>query len=137
MPRKIIPYQSYLKEYARKLRNHSSKSEIILWNRLKKDKILGYDFHRQKPLLKYIVDFYCHELNLAIEIDGITHEWEEVAVNDITRQKEIEKYGVVFLRFSAEDIYKDIDSVLRSIIYWIEEFEKLNGRKALKNHPDI
>jgi len=70
MPRKIIPYQPYLKELARKLRNDSTLGEALLWNELKNKQMYGYDFHRQKPLLNYIADFYCNELNLVIEIDG-------------------------------------------------------------------
>jgi very-short-patch-repair endonuclease len=66
--RKIIPYNPKLKEYARQLRNNSTRSEIILWKYLKGKQMLGYDFHRQKPIDNYIVDFFCSELMLAIEL---------------------------------------------------------------------
>lgn len=71
--RKIIPYNPALKEKARELRNNSTISEIFLWQFLKGKQMLGYDFHRQKPLDEYIVDFFCNELMLAIEIDGESH----------------------------------------------------------------
>jgi very-short-patch-repair endonuclease len=57
MQRKIIPYQPYLKELARKLRNDSTLGEVLLWNEIKNKQFHGYDFHRQKPLLNYIADF--------------------------------------------------------------------------------
>lgn len=66
--RKIIPYNPALKEKARELRNNSTKTEILLWLNLKGKQMRGYDFHRQKPIDNYIVDFFCNELMLAIEI---------------------------------------------------------------------
>ena len=60
----------------------------------------GYDFHRQKPLLNYIVDFYCYELNLVIEIDGLHHNHEEKYKADLLRDKELEKYDLIILRFT-------------------------------------
>lgn len=80
--------------YARKLRTNITKSEVLLWNYLKGKQVLGYDFLRQKPILDFIVDFYCSELNLAIEIDGESHYGNEN--KDEIRQKEIKKYGVSF-----------------------------------------
>ena len=64
----IIPYRPHLREYARELRNNPTEEEKILWKHLRKKQILGYQFHRQVPLLDYIVDFYCHELKLAITV---------------------------------------------------------------------
>ena len=75
--RKIIPYNPKLKQLARNLRNNSTKSEIFLWLQLKGKQMMGYDFHRQKPIDNYILNFFCHELMLGIELDGITHQWEE------------------------------------------------------------
>ena len=69
----MIEKKNFLKEKARELRNNSTTSEIKLWMYLKNKQMLGYDFHRQKPLDEYIVDFFCNELMLAIEIDGLSH----------------------------------------------------------------
>ncbi len=91
MKRKIIPYNPKLKEFARELRNNSTKSEIRLWQHLKRKQLFGYDFHRQKPLLNYIADFYCYELNLVIELDGYSHHFEETVVKDETKQQELKK----------------------------------------------
>ena len=67
--------------------------------------MMGYDFHRQKPILKYIVDFFCEELKLVIEIDGITHH--DDGENVIIRQKEMEALGIHFLRINAFDVIKN------------------------------
>ena len=81
----------------------------------------GYDFHRQKPIKNYIVDFFCNELMLAIEIDGYTHHFEQVFEKDEKRQKELEFLGIKFLRFDDAEVIQDILNVLRGIEAWIDE----------------
>ncbi len=108
MKNKIIPYNPKLKEYAKELRKNSTLSEVLLWQQIK-NKALGVQFHRQVPMLEYIVDFYCHELMLAIEIDGDSHLYKYEY--DIKRQGELEKEGVVFLRFTDLDIKQNMFSV--------------------------
>ena len=95
---KIIPYRKDLKILARKLRKNSTLSEILLWSDLRQKQILGFQFHRQVPMLDYIVDFYCHELHLAIEIDGESHSNEVIADNDEIRQKKIRGEGDSFFK---------------------------------------
>ena len=106
---KIIPYNPNLKEYARFLRKNSILSEVLLWQKIKK-KGFGVEFHRQVPMLNYIVDFYCHEISLAIEIDGNSHDYKYNY--DVKRQGELERYGVRFIRFSDLEIKKEMFSVL-------------------------
>ena len=72
MRNKIIPYRSHLKPFAQKLRQQGILSEVILWKQLK-NRALGVEFHRQVPIDEFVVDFYCHELRLAVEIDGASH----------------------------------------------------------------
>lgn len=115
-----MPYKPHLKGLARDLRNNSTLSEIILWKNIKGKQMLGYDFHRQKPLGNYIVDFFCNELMLAIEIDGSSHYVEGAYEKDVRRQKEIEGYGVRFLRFEDISVKKNIQMVLEVIVNWIE-----------------
>ena len=117
--RKIIPYNPKLKLIARKLRNNSTKSEVLMWNYLKGKQIRECDFHRQKPIGNFIVDFYCSELLLAIEIDGESHYGNEE--KDLKRQKEIEKHGVRFLRFDESEIYYQLDNVIKTIEKWIDQ----------------
>lgn len=108
----IIPYNPKLKEYARYLRKNSTLSEVILWQKIKK-KSLGVEFHRQVPLLDYIVDFYCHELLLAIEIDGNSHLHKYDYDNQ--RQSRLEQYGISFIRFDDGDVKNNLLHVLVSI----------------------
>lgn len=122
--RKIIPYKPYLKEYARELRNKSTKAEIILWQKLKRKQMYGYDFHRQKPIDNYIIDFFCHELMLAIEVDGYSHELIEVFNKDGKKEKRLNELGVTVMRYSDYQVLKDTENVLRSIESYIVEFEK-------------
>ncbi len=124
MRRKIIPYNPKLKELARKLRNNSTKSEIALWQELKGKRMHGYDFHRQKPLLNYIADFYCYELKLVIELDGYTHQFEEVQIKDEQKQAELEKLGLTVIRFQDSEIFKDINNAIRAIEGYIVRFEE-------------
>src|SRR3990170_4528802 len=102
MKRPIIPYNPALKEKARQLKNNSTYPEIMLWNYLKCKQMKGYDFHRQKPIDNYIVDFFCNELMLAIEVNGESHYGNEM--RDARRKKKIASYGIEFLRFDDLDI---------------------------------
>lgn len=81
----------------------------------------GYDFHRQKPVGNYILDFFCNELLLAIEIDGISHE--EKYAYDMKRQEILEKYGISFLRFQDIEIKRNMESVVGTIREWIKEHD--------------
>jgi len=82
MKRNILPYNPKLKELAKKLRSNMTYSEVKLWNELKNGKLNGYDFDRQREIGNYIVDFYCKDVGLAIEIDGITHEEDKAKWKD-------------------------------------------------------
>lgn len=94
-------------------------AEAMLWNELKQKKMLGMDFDRQKPILNYIVDFYCKDLMLAIEVDGGSHDSKQEA--DSERQKELESSGVRFLRFREQEVRNDIVNVLYAIQNRVEE----------------
>lgn len=112
---KIIPYNSNLKHLARKLRKDMTFGEVLLWNELKEDKLWGFDFDRQRCIDNYIVDFYCKELMLAIEVDGVTHNSEEAFLNDELRQNKLESLGVRFLRFTESEVKYDMNNVFRAI----------------------
>jgi len=120
---KWVPYRKDLKYAARDLRNNSTLGEVLLWKQLKGKQTKGYDFHRQKPILTYVVDFYCPALRLVIEVDGGYHNEEEVAKRDKERQGKIENLGIEFLRFTDKEIRYDMQSVLMEIDEWITDFE--------------
>lgn len=103
-------------------------SEVLLWDEIKQKKIKGYDFDRQRPINEFIVDFYCKDLMLAIEVDGSSHDHEEAYKTDRGRQKILEDFGISFLRFDDEEVKKGINNVIRTIEYWIEAYEEKNGK---------
>ncbi|MFD0765622.1 endonuclease domain-containing protein [Mucilaginibacter lutimaris] len=115
MKRQLIPYDPKLKQLARNLRNDSTFGEILLWKELKNKQLHGYDFQRQKPLLNFIADFYCYELNLVIEIDGQYHNHEEQYKLDVLREVELVKYNLTIIRFTEMEVRKDMSNVLRTI----------------------
>ena len=122
--RKIIPYNPKLKELARQLRNDSTKTEIFLWLKLKGKQMYGYDFHRQKPIDNYILDFFCYELMLGIEVDGYSHQFLEVYNKDRIKEKRMNDFGITVLRFSDDEVLNEMENVLRAIEYYIFEYEK-------------
>jgi very-short-patch-repair endonuclease len=107
----------------RDLRNNMPNAEAILWSKLRRRQMMGYKFRRQFSINQYIVDFYCPELKLAIELDGDTHFIGDAAENDEKREKEIEEYGVIFLRFQNNEIYRNLNCVLISIAEKIKVLE--------------
>ncbi len=124
LDKKIITYRPELTELAREFRNNPTRTEKILWEKLKRKKLLGYDFHRQKPIGYYVVDFFCPRLMLAIEIDGSVHDLEQRKIKDEIRQDAIEQFGIRFLRFKNNEIEYNVDLVVREIELWIEENKK-------------
>ncbi len=124
MKNKIIHYNPRLKEYARKLRKAGVLSEVILWKEIKGKK-LSVEFHRQVPIDEYIVDFYCHEIMLAIEVDGSIHEEEEVKLNDEKRQMRLETLGVKFIRFQNLDVKNNLEFVLDDLKKKVDELKRV------------
>ena len=118
MRNKIIPYNPELKFLARKLRKNSTLPEVLLWQKIKQ-RAYGVQFHRQVPMINYITDFYCHEIGLAIEIDGSSHDHN--FFYDAKRQGDLEAYGVTFLRFSNEEVKTNMFSVLLVIEEMVKE----------------
>ncbi len=118
----IFPYNQKLVTRASELRNNPTFSERVLWKHLKRKQVKGYDFDRQKPIDNYIVDFFCNELMLAIEIDGESHN--ERNNYDQDRQERLERLGISFLRFDGFQVIKNVNGVLHIIYNWIDEYEK-------------
>ena len=80
---------------------------------------MGYPFLRQRPIDKYIADFFCKELKLVIETDGISHTWENAEENDRRRTVELEALGYHVIRFDDNDVMKNIVWVKEEIESWI------------------
>ena len=108
-----LHYQKHLKPYAKKLRKAGNLSEILLWDVLKQDK-LGHRFLRQRPIGRYIVDFYCHSLNLVIEIDGVASHDAKIEIDE-ERQKELELLGAKVIRFTDTEVRFNLHGVRQAI----------------------
>jgi very-short-patch-repair endonuclease len=119
MRRKIIPYNPRLKALARQLRSNLTRTEAMLWEHLKNKQLRGYDFDRQRPIDEYIVDFFCKDLLLAIEIDGASHDHPDAYLEDLTRQQRLESLGIHLLRFTDHDVHQDPAAVARAIEDWV------------------
>lgn len=115
-------YNKLLKEKANQLRNNATKAEACLWKYvLKAGQLKEYKFRRQRPVLKYIVDFMSPELMLIIEVDGLTHTYEKSVPYDTSRQMELEAIGFTVIRFSDDEVLTSIDRVRGKLVNWIEE----------------
>ena len=125
----MIRYNRKLKRFAQVNRKIGNLSEALLWLQLKNNK-MKYDFHRQKPVGNYIVDFYCPELCLVIEIDGMSHN--DKIERDLHREQYLYDSGMNLIRFDDRDIKKKIDSVLVIIKGTIRAIE--NGERVFKRY---
>ena len=97
------------------LRNNMPLPEVVLWSRLKNKQLDGYKFRRQFGVGRYVVDFYCPLLKLAIEIDGDSHFIGDAPEYDRGRQTFIESLDIRFLRFTNRDVANNLHSVLEAI----------------------
>jgi very-short-patch-repair endonuclease len=120
----IIPYTRDARLYAKELRSNPTKTELRIWKCIR-DKKLGIEFHRQVPMLNYVVDFYCHEIMLAVEIDGLYHSQIAQQLYDYDRQEKLEQKGVSFLRFSNDQVHNNIKNVMLEINSKINELKEI------------
>ena len=111
--------EKLLFERAADLRRQQTHAEEILWNNLR-TKPMGFKFRRQHPYLNYILDFYCHGLNLVIEVDGSIHEKENVIQNDVQRQRHLKDHNLTVLRFTNEEIKLRSEEVILKIEAFIK-----------------
>ena len=115
-------YNKNLQPFANKLRKEMTKAEACLWKYvLKASQLKGFQFRRQRPVLNYIADFMCKELMLIIEVDGITHTWEETIKKDEIRQKALESAGFTVVRFTDDEVLSHIQAVHNYLEDWIEK----------------
>jgi len=106
------------------LRNTMPDAEVILWSKLKNRQILGCRFRRQFGVDSYSIDFYSPEIKLAVEADGDSHYKVGAEEKDRKRQSIIERYGITFLRFTNDDLRKNLDGVVLAIEEKILELTK-------------
>jgi very-short-patch-repair endonuclease len=119
----LYHYNQKLKDFANSNRKEMTKAEACIWKYLlSRKQMMGFSFRRQRPVLNYIADFMCKELMLIIEIDGITHQWENVSKNDIVRSEKLEEIGFTIIRFSDDEVLNDIKNVNQTICFYIDDY---------------
>ena len=104
-----------IQEKAKLLKNNMTNAEKILWKRIRNRKLKSFKFRRQHPIDIFIVDFYCHEVRLAIEVDGEIHNLKEKKEYDENRTAHLNSLGIRVIRFSNSEVEDDINSVLDKI----------------------
>ncbi len=120
-------YNKQLKDRARSLRKEMTKAEVCLWKYALRASMAGAKFNRQRPVLDFIADFMCKPLKLIIEVDGYSHLLEHVKNKDERRQKVLEYHDFTVLRFTDEDVLKDIENVRRVIETKVRELKLITS----------
>ena len=113
--------RKYLKNIRKHLRNHSTSAEAELWTLLKHSQIGGFKFRRQHSIDKYILDFYCPFLKLAIELDGEPHADLEANARDADRDEYLAKHGIFVLRFENRWVFEYPNVILDEILAFAEK----------------
>ncbi|MBN2010573.1 endonuclease domain-containing protein [candidate division KSB1 bacterium] len=112
----MLPHNPHLKLPARELRTNMTDAERLLWSRIRRKQLKSKQFYRQKVIGNYIVDFYCYDSQLVIEVDGGQHYMEHGKESDESRDAYLIGLGLQVLQFSNSDVLTNIDSVVDSIL---------------------
>ena len=112
------------KDFRRLLRHDETPTERMLWKYLRKKQLDGYRFRQQHGFGPYIMDFYCPELRLCIELDGSVHEGLEAQQKDADRTAFLNEHRISVLRFRNEEVETDVQSVLDSIRRYINNLNR-------------
>jgi len=116
-----MKYDAILKANTKALRSNMTKQEVVLWQHLRRKQVHGVKFNRQKPMLGYILDFYAHQIKLAIELDGSQHYYDGYVEQDKNRDMNLNQNGIKVLRYSNLDINKNLNSILEDIYFQVRE----------------
>jgi len=111
----VLQYDRRLKKYSRRLRNEMTEAEKVLWSRIRGKQLKGFQVYRQKPIGRFVVDFYCPQAGLVIELDGGQHYSEEQQAKDKVRDQYMKALGLATLRFSDKEIFENLTGVLEEI----------------------
>jgi very-short-patch-repair endonuclease len=109
-----------LKPIAREMRKEHTQAERMLWERLRRNQVAGLPFRRQFPIERFIVDFYCPAAKLAVEVDGPIHQYNQT--EDRIRTEYIEAMGIRLIRFTNEEIFTKISTVIDQITHEVKRY---------------
>jgi very-short-patch-repair endonuclease len=122
---------NYLKAFRKELRNRSTSAEIHLWSFLKRRQVSGLKFRRQYSVGPYILDFYCVEIRLAIELDGEVHNDVEQRMHDKHKDAFMASAGIVVWRVENRAVYDSADTLLNEIERYAEQCRTAENKKHL------
>ena len=125
----MLQYDLRLKPLGRKLRNEMTDSEKKLWSRVRRKQLRGVSFYRQKPIGKYIVDFYAPKAGLVVEVDGSQHFVESRQLKDKERDLYLKTKGLEVLRFDNLQILQETEAVMEVL------FERVGKKLGVRNPP--
>jgi len=109
------------KQKRRKLRQHQTNAEDLMWRFLRNRQLLGLKFRRQYSVSKYVIDFYCTEIKFAIELDGGSHLSPKKKNKDKIRQRNLEKYGINFVRITDDELFGNPNKAFNKIEHTIRD----------------
>jgi imidazole glycerol-phosphate synthase subunit HisF len=118
-------------ENAKRLRRKMTRPESILWQKLRGKKFDTLKFRRQHPVDQFIADFYCHKLQLIVEVDGSIHNLHEIIETDNGRTHMLKSMGIAIIRFSNEDIINNLESVLTVLRIYCQSIQDKNNNNIL------
>jgi very-short-patch-repair endonuclease len=121
-PKLTLP--SELIDFVRTLRTGQTDPESLFWHLLRDRRLLGLKFRRQHPMPPYVLDFYCDEIKLAVELDGGQHNQDEIATRDAERDRIVAKHGIELVRYWNHDVMLRTENVLEDLV-----------ERALKRRP--
>ncbi len=113
--KKKIHNLKYLKKYRKELRGNLTNAEAFFWNQIKTRKLHNLKFRRQHSIKNYIVDYYCAQYQLIIELDGDYHNDPEQHDKDLRRDEELENMGFTVLRYENRYVFEELEHVLNDI----------------------
>jgi very-short-patch-repair endonuclease len=113
--------KSDIRNLAQNLRKNQTHAERLLWSKLRSRGLSGYKFRRQHPIDNYILDFYCHEARLAIELDGGQHAKTENLEKDSKRTVTLNQIGIRVIRFWNNEVLENLDDVVAEIVATLKE----------------
>lgn len=116
-----LKYRSKLKQISRNLRSNQTDAEQLLWSRLRRRQIEGVQFYRQRPIGRYVVDFYAPTAKLVIEVDGGQHYEVAQRQLDAIRDESLQSIGLRVLRFSNLDVMRELENVLQVVLTAVRE----------------
>lgn len=109
------PVPAPLVEAARSLRKNMTDAEQLLWHCLRRKQLGGFRFRRQHPLEQFVLDFFCHEARLAVELDGGQHNEPDVRAKDDQRTAFLNNQGIQVVRFWNREVFQNLEGVLQTI----------------------